>query len=358
MLKTLRTVHKWAGLMLALPLILQCITGIVLASDPFFDPSGVAIDPAKVPALFDAAKAAVPAGVAPRRYRDAGAAGTLVDFAGTGGQQAMTEVTLDTATQQVRSLHVVSRGFYGLAHEWHETLLLGPWGRSLIGWSGLGLFLLGGTGLPLWWPTPRRWKAALTVSKKAHGWRLLRELHGAGGGWIIAFLLLQSLSGASMAFPQQARALLGLPVQQRGGGHHGRAQEDAPDLDLAATVKAAMQAAPGASMRQIRFPQGGGKTINVLMLPQGALDGAPMINVAINGESGIVLTVQDPSHGGEWLLGWLRSLHSGGGLGFVWRVVICLLGVVLPLLPVTGVLMWLRRKPLRTTRKVEERQAC
>jgi uncharacterized iron-regulated membrane protein len=361
MLKTFRTIHKWIGLVLALPLILQCITGFILAVDPFLDSSGAAIDPAKLPVLFAAAQAAVPDGFLPRRYQDAGTAGTLVDFADPRTQQIMTEVALDTLTQHVRGTHVVNRGLYGFAHGLHETLLLGPSGRSLIGWSGLGLFALGVTGIPIWWPSPKRWKAALTVSKRARGWRLFRELHGACGAWILALLLLQSLSGASMAFPQTARLLLRLPPQHN-GGRHARTQDtqDAPDLDLAAVMASATQAAPGSSIRQIRFSPDGGASLNVLMLPRGALAGAPLINVAINGESGHVLNVQDPAKSGwgGWILGWMRALHAGGGLGFAWRLVICALALVMPLLPVTGVLMWLRRGPRRVAANAREIEVC
>jgi sulfite reductase (NADPH) flavoprotein alpha-component len=92
--------------------------------------------------------------------------------------------------------------------------------------------------------------------------------------------------------------------------------------------------------------------------PHGQWPGAPAATVAFDPSGGRLVSAEDPRTQalGPWLLGWLRSLHYGGGLGLGWRLVIVTSGFCLPLFPVTGVLMWLRRR--RNRRRVATRSAA
>jgi uncharacterized iron-regulated membrane protein len=47
---------------------------------------------------------------------------------------------------------------------------------------------------------------------------------------------------------------------------------------------------------------------------------------------------------GETVLRWAHDLHEGMGLGPLWRGATVLVGLVVPLMAVTGAMMWLLRR--------------
>jgi uncharacterized iron-regulated membrane protein len=56
--------------------------------------------------------------------------------------------------------------------------------------------------------------------------------------------------------------------------------------------------------------------------------------------------VRDPEAAGPggFVTGWLRPLHSGDGLGLVWRILVFLSGFLPALFAITGVSMWLLKR--------------
>jgi uncharacterized iron-regulated membrane protein len=72
--------------------------------------------------------------------------------------------------------------------------------------------------------------------------------------------------------------------------------------------------------------------------------------------AGRVLEVQDPRTFsiGESILAWQRAVHEGSGLGPVYRFLVFLSGLAIPLFSVTGVVMWLYRRRAKS----RVRDAC
>ena len=366
----LRRLHRWIGLALALPLVVQALTGFILAADPFTSaiqniPSsgGPLIRPddlrnADVLAILNAASASVAADLVPVRWRVSPNAVIAVDFAPLGHQQPTAQVAVDALSSRVMSMRNDPDGFYRWVHSVHETLLLGPLGRGVIGWVGVALLLLALSGIPLWWPARGRWQAGFTVSRRAHGWRFQRELHGAAGIWMMALLLLQSVSGVALAFPQTFRAIAGLPAQgTRGGPVAGGAKVD-PVRSIVAGVAAAEAAVPQAVLLDFRFPAVPGRPMMAVLLPPGRWAGTPATIVFMDPATARVLSIQDPGTAstGASVLNWLRALHEGGAAGPGGRVLICLFAIVLPLFPVTGIVMWTLRWRMR--RRLALRQSA
>jgi uncharacterized iron-regulated membrane protein len=344
---TLRRLHRWAGLLLALPLIAQAITGTIMAVDPFVaawqGPGTIAADaPLDAPddlrgtdlaAIIATARAPVPAELVPRRYRVEPGWIVAVDFAEPGRQAPVARVVLDAETMRILSVRQNPDGFYRWVHALHETLLNGPTGRLVVGWIGIGLLLLALSGSVLWWPAGNRWKRAFIVTTGTRGWQFQRDLHGAVAIWVLPLLVLQAVSGVALAFPQTARSIVGLPVpvMTQGGHDHLATEPLSPD-------------APGRPMV-------------ALMLPRDRWQGAPGAVVSMDPATARVLSVQRPETRsiGAASLDWLRALHYGSGFGPAWRVVICLFGLTLSLLPVTGVAMWVLR--WRTRRRLVGQRA-
>jgi uncharacterized iron-regulated membrane protein len=370
----LRRLHRWLGLLLALPLIAQGVTGSIMAADPFvaalLGPGAIAadapLDPpddlrqADVTAIVAAARRAVPNDLVTRRFRVASGWIVAVDFAEPGRQAPAVRVVVDADAMRIRSVMQHPDGFYRWVHSLHEDLLNGPTGRLVVGWIGVGLLFLAVSGVVLWWPAAGGWKHAFIVSRHAKGWQFQRELHGAAAIWVLLLLLLQAISGVALAFPQTARAITGLPAPvmiPAGRGSHSAAAMTDPDKVVAGGVAAAEAALPDAVLQDLRLPTVPGRPMVALMLPRGRWQGTPSAVVSMDPATVQVLSVQRPETQsiGAAALDWLRALHYGGGLGPAWRVVICLLGLTLPLFPVTGVAMWLLRWRSRRLRAARQR---
>ncbi len=349
---------------MALPLILQAITGLIMAAEPFAaalqGPTGIAADASltapddlrdvDVAQILTAAHAAVAGDLVPRRYRPQPHGLVVVDFAAAGRQPVIAQVLLDAASLRVQAVRQTPDRFYRWIHALHENLLSGPLGRGVIGWIGVGLLCLALSGVVLWWPAPGRLKAALTVTPGATGWLLQRQVHGATGIWVLGMLLLQSMSGIALSFPQTARAVAGLPAPIQ-AGRAGRASDVMLDADRLVVdgVATAQATLPDAVLQDMRLPAGPGRPMTALMQPRGRWQGAPGAMVFIDPATAGVMSVQQPAtqSTGASLLDWLRALHYGSGLGVGWRLAICLSGLALPVFPITGVAMWLLRRRIR-----------
>ena len=353
----LRRLHRWIGLVLVLPLIIQAVTGLIMAADPFIaavldvPPSnGWLSEPddllgVDVATILAAARTAVPEDVVPVRWRVDPDAIVAVDFAAPGHREAVAEVGVDALFTTVAWVRRDPGGFYRWVHSLHETLLMGARGRRLVGAIGIGLLLLGLSGIPLWWPKRGRWRAGVTVSRGASGWRLQRELHGAAGFWILALLLVQSISGIAMAFPQTARAIFGFPEAAPRRAHVSGAAKVDPVHSMVAGVAAAQAALPGAKLLDLRVPAVPGWPMMAVLLPSGHWQGSPPAIVTMDRATGRVLSMQDPETGslGMSALNWLRAWHEGGAGGPAGRVLLCVFALVLVLMPVTGLAMWVLR---------------
>jgi len=85
-------------------------------------------------------------------------------------------------------------------HQLHGSLKLGrDFGRPVVGWLGVGMVLLGLTGLVLWWPKRGQWKHAFLVRRTATGLRFHRDLHAAAGIWRFVAFMAVSFSGEMRA---------------------------------------------------------------------------------------------------------------------------------------------------------------
>jgi len=84
----------------------------------------------------------------------------------------------------------------------HDNLLGGRTGRTINGFGGFCLALVGVTGLVIWWPGVQRWRRSVTVHRRV-GWRrLMWDLHSALGVWTVVFVLMFGITGAYLGYPR------------------------------------------------------------------------------------------------------------------------------------------------------------
>ncbi|MEE3624154.1 PepSY-associated TM helix domain-containing protein [Nitrospirillum sp. BR 11752] len=382
MMRTLRFLHLWVGLILGLPLLALGLSGTVLVLEPelrgLFTPSPTAAADTgaaahSVAEVVAAATAAAPPGAKPANYAaptepggtatvrfqaprrappgDAGAR-PAGEARGPGGGMPGISVHIDPVTLAVVRTPGLDATI-GWFHRLHGNLLIQDRsGRDLVGYLGIVMSALGITGLVLWWPRPGQWRQAFIVRKAAKGARFHRELHGAVGIWGLLVFLVVSVTGVAIAFPQTIAAGVGsaLPMAAQTQGFAvpkvtplEGAEPAGVDEAVAVALAALSQSGPrpGLALRAASLPQSPDQAIRVVLAPPGgAMTSA--VTLMVDPWTRQVVEVRDPSAqpAGNKVTGWMRPLHEGEGLGPVYRVLVALSGLLPLLFAITGTSMW------------------
>ena len=230
-------------------------------------------------------------------------------------------------------------------HQFHGSLKLGrDFGRPLVGWLGIGMVLLGLTGIVLWWPKRGQWKYAFLVRRTATGLRFHRELHAAAGIWMFVAFMAVSFSGVAISFPATMRAIVSantpppaptvepVPGARRLGPDHA--------------VMIAKKAMPGATVRSVTVPAEADRPLSAGVASRFGTNAT----VYIHPNTGAVLEVRDIANngGGDTFMALQRPMHDGqGNLGVIWEFLVFLAGLVPLLFVITGVIMWLKKRKRR-----------
>ena len=381
----LQQVHLWIGLILCIPLVVLGITGSVLVYghdlEHLFgdeEPRATAMGELRPAGEIAAAAAASappgmvvigvrmpaepgdPAGVRfnrPGGGRNApgGTPGsgppTVSPFAGS------VQILVDPVSLQVLGNPAPPQRWLRFFHDLHGNFLItGRDGRVLVGWMGVAMLTLGCSGLILWWPRNGRWRAAFVVKKGARGVRLHRDLHGAVGIWSLLIFMVVSFSGVYLAFPKETAAVINsiFPGRDLRAASVLRVEpvRGAQKMDVDRAVALAREASGGDAALRIAFmPIRPDQPYRVNLVRAGHVEGAPMITVLIDPWTARILDVQDPRTltTGETIAAWQRALHYGLGLGGIYKFLVFLSGIIIPIFAVTGTFMWLLKRRARRT---------
>jgi uncharacterized iron-regulated membrane protein len=356
--------HLWIGLAIAIPVMLLGVTGSILAYGDDLErlfgtiPLAVAAGAMQSPqAILAAGQAAAPNGLMANRLtmpsapRDA----AVVRLTGKGRAESKL-VFIDPVSLQILGSRGSQEGWLRVIHNLHANLLLdGRPGRATIGWIGTVLLSMTITGLYLWWPRPGKWRQALTVKRHAKGYRLHRDLHGVIGFWWLPWLLLTSISGLSMCFPQTigdaVRTILpGRDLREIATGMKVTVPATARMMGLDESLVLAQSSVSNRVLSVAYVPTRPDQPWRLIFARPGDGGDLPGLTVLLDPYTGTIIEKQDPARYtlGETLLVWLKPLHFGAAAGPFYRALICLTGLSLPLFGVTGFAMWwLKRRARR-----------
>jgi len=212
--RALFQVHLWTGLIIGLYVVAVCVSGsaIVFRSE-----------------ILDTyapgeQKVAVTGPLLSKDEMKASAVklhpGYVVTFVFPKGDDAPTEIWMDRQGDQAQLLFNPYTGAdMGNARpailKWvawfgqlHGNLLLGGEG---LWWNGVGGLLLAAvciSGIVVWWPGISQWKRGLWI-RGGVGWKRLNfDLHSAVGFWTMLLILMWALTGAYFVFPDPVRAAI------------------------------------------------------------------------------------------------------------------------------------------------------
>ena len=172
-------------------------------------------------------------GADPRPGRAGAAAGR--------GRPVRTNVWLDPADGRVLDKAASDAGLVRVFHVLHGSLMVPGWGRTIVGWVGVFMFLSCLTGLWLWWPVTGsvrrgfRWKRQNSTNA---------NLHHQMGFWIAMPLAMLSFTGFWISFPSVfASSRRASPARPAAAARPARPSRP-PARQTAMTPDAALAAAP------------------------------------------------------------------------------------------------------------------
>jgi uncharacterized iron-regulated membrane protein len=361
-------VHLWAGIILTLYLVVIGITGSILVFRPELEQlsglkpwQGIRVkEPlADIATVVENLRAAYP------RYRIVSVdvpTENDATFVAVLQERSRIKVACGPADGKVLGEFPRGRNWLDVVQELHETLLVQQRGRGRM-LNGIGaafLLLLNATGMVIWWPGIRNWKRALKVDFRRNWRRINFDLHVSVGFWTILIASFWALSGIYFGWPRQVFNWVNSispVITARPPAISVTPESNAPELDLHALVGRAYAIDPGATLGGIAFPYGRRAPLGVLMRRRNTPGYEYVDTVYFNPFSGEYISTWRYGVNqslGDSLIWWQVPLHFGTYWGLGVKVVWCAAGLAIPVLAVTGLLMyWNRalRKRWKTLRR-------
>ncbi|MBY0579621.1 MAG: PepSY domain-containing protein [Burkholderiales bacterium] len=255
-------------------------------------------------------------------------------------------------------------------YELHMNLALGKWGTWVLGIVALAWTIDCFHAVYLTFPVVfsrffSRWKLAWKIKWPASGYRLNFDLHRASGLWLWPLIFVFAWSSVMFnmgsvyewttaklfdyrtAEQDFASHLLKTPkFDPRLGWHEaqGRAEQ------LMAQVARGKGFAVNGPIGFGYLPEVGAYTYDVRSsrdISDGEWGG---VGIWVDGDTGKLKKtfLPDGEHSGNTVTNWLRALHFANLHGWLaYRILVCLLGLVITMLSVTGIYIWWKKRNAR-----------
>ncbi|RXT41933.1 PepSY-associated TM helix domain-containing protein [Bradyrhizobium betae] len=357
--------HRWLGLLGGIVVVLIGLTGSFIV---FYREIDVVLNPALYAAagpeqritlseVMRAAAAADPAPIATILAPDRTWPVWIVIHAheiATGRYPNRWTTMVDPSNGKVLGRRDYANAFALKVYRLHYTLLLYEWwGKELVGVVGFILLGLTLSGLILWWPRADRFWRSVSVRTNVSLFRFVFDVHRAAGFWALLALLVISITGAGIIFPGVVRPVIGLlsqPTTDPSPRIETPPSAGTPQLAADTIVRIAQAAKPGVAIAILNPPTATRNTWRVQFRPEGA-DPAVRSRGAIwlDPWSGAVVHDRTPgtmSMADRYLAEQLW-LHNGAAFGLGGRLLVFAAGFAPLVLFVSGLLMWLKKRPGR-----------
>ncbi len=249
------------------------------------------------------------------------------------------------------ALQTAPRTWIDTVHDLHDYLLLPPaWGMQVNACGAAVLLLLAATGILLWWPGVRLWTRGLRVNLRA-GWRRINyDTHNAVGFWTLAIVVWWAFSGIYFGCYRQVSAVVARFSPLRGMVTPAAAKLPAAapgaKASLAQVLASAQAASPHGRLWSLSDPSLRGPESYALLDLRNPGDFSHRDIVRLRTADAQVLSVwhYGERHSlGDWLLWSMHPLHFGTLWGPVFKLIWALLGLSLAALTLTGLLMYWNR---------------
>ena len=258
------------------------------------------------------------------------------------------------------------RNWLDVIQELHESLLIHPGsrGRMFNGMGAVLLLLLNVTGMVIWWPGLRNWRRALLVDFRRNWRRINFDLHSAVGFWTILIVSFWAVSGVYFGWPRQVFLFvnsLSPVITARPPAVSVEPETVDTEPDLRAIVARARMIDPGATLGGLAFPYSRRAPLGILMRRRDA-PGREYVDTAyFNPYSGEYISTWRYGVNqslGDWIIWSQVPLHFGTYWGMGVKIVWAAAGLAIPLLAVTGLLMYWNRALRRRWKALRKARAA
>jgi uncharacterized iron-regulated membrane protein len=365
--------HRYVGLLLALFVIVNGLTGSSLSFYREID-SRLNADALTVQVNGPALSIDDLSGIVQVRYPDTKIAAF---FFGGGANQAYSyflkptvtsapasslEVWIDPYSGQIRGdrwIGVVKfdrRHLMPMLHTLHNSLLLGTPGEVALGTLAALWLITLLIGLYLAMPRSGSYRKIFAIKRGAGRFKLWLDVHRVLGMFAVLILLSTSFCAIYMVVPNAFTAVMKVVAKPSSPVLAARPTRALAPAQVSPeqAIALAQRTFPDAQMRGIQFyPEKGVYQVRV-RLADDISTGDGTNRFFVDMDTGEVVAARSYKQGGtraDRFLVWLFPLHSGQAFGWFGRIVICLVGLIAPLLAITGIYLYLRKRLVRTQRK-------
>jgi len=229
----------------------------------------------------------------------------------------------------------------------HVNLLMGRTGFIVNCTAGMGLLILAISGAILWWPGVKLWTRGLFVSLHRKWKRVNYDAHNAVGIWALLIISWWGITAVYFLFPAMVSEVVNAVSPLVGMKEPQVA--DPPQSSTVASIDdilASQQAISPGYLSTIRLPDKPGDKVILYVDRLRPGDFTHRDIDTFDGHTGKLLTVWHYGENkslGDWFLWLMYPLHFGTLWGLPIKMLWALLGLSLPVLSVTGLLMYWNR---------------
>lgn len=262
-----------------------------------------------------------------------------------GNEKEGSVVTVDQYTGKELGDARTASTFVNSVHQFHTHLLMDKHrdaAKWILGVASIFLLFLSCSGIILWWR-----RKLFSINWRGSGKRINFDSHNVFGVFSSIFLFCFALTGIALTWDSAVNNLINrftptgsLPGRPPMPAHSA----DASPLGSDAIVAAAHAALPGAEIDALTMEPG--KPVDVRMnFPE---DRTPIGRSrvwldAYTGRGLSVWSTRTAPLGFKLTRMWIREVHTGDILGWPTRLLACVMSLVLPILTITGTLIWWNR---------------
>ncbi len=231
----------------------------------------------------------------------------------------------------------------------HESLFAHRTGRILNGVGGIVLLIMWATGLVIWWPGIAHWRRGIRVDFRRRWRRINFDLHSAVAFWSSVFLLIWGVTGVYFAWPDQVSAAIAQVSAVRSARPPVIMIESytgAQMPPLAQLLGRTTALDPGTKFGGISFPFSRRSPLEIIRRRPGGTGREYEDRLYFNPLDGSYLGIWRYGVNqsvGDWLVWAQVPFHFGTSWGILPKVIWFLAGLSLPILAVTGLLMYWNR---------------
>jgi len=351
--------HRWLGLTVGLFLMIQGLTGAIMAFrdalEPIVVPSLIVSErPARLPVqgLLDAFHRAHPdADLTRAEFPDA--ANQAVIFKST-IKKARWLTAIDPFDGRVVHDGTMTAWPLEFIFNIHEQLLSGPIGETLIGIEGISLLVLAIMGIGYWWPGRKRLKQGFRVKLDGSTDLRWRTLHRAVGGGVAVILLMSATTGVLMVWKEQVRGAMNVvaKTESRPSPKVAKSDDGAAMVPIDPLIARAKVVYGDTPFRQLRFSSGG-RVVAVFLDSNRTIRADGTNQIYFNRYDGRELAhyIAGTQSGGAEFLDWIYTVHTGLWGGAVTQAIMLVTGLTLFGMALSGLWLWYTRTRRERARK-------